>query len=69
MAPTLFSLYVNDVVNLPLSGRLLLYADDIVLFNSNEDMDLLVQMCNSDLQMAANRSNFNKRVVSINCQV
>lgn len=64
LGPTLFTLYVNDVVNLPLNGQILLYADEIVLFNSNINLEALVECCSADLAKITNWSNFNKLVIS-----
>ena len=41
LGPLLFIIYINDVVNLPINLRLMMYADDVVLINSNTDLSAL----------------------------
>ena len=45
LAPTLFLIYVNDILNTTL------YADNTVFMTTAEDIQTLEQLCNTDLQL------------------
>ena len=49
LAPTLFQIYINDLLNLPLSSNSYAYADDTVFVASHSVPSTLVQICNRDL--------------------
>lgn len=50
LGPLLFLIYINDIVNSELKGKILLYADDIALFYSGSylemDNKILHDLCN-----------------------
>ena len=49
LRPLLFIIYINDVVRLSLGSKVIMYADDLVLYNSDYDSDTLNTIANSDL--------------------
>lgn len=52
LSPILFSLYISDIFDIiPPESRILTFADDIYLFSSNENINLLIK----DLQEAINK--------------
>lgn len=46
LGPLLFLLYINDIVNLPLTPDIILYADDTNVFFSGRDLALLERQTN-----------------------
>jgi hypothetical protein len=51
LAATLFIIYINSIFNLPLNGKLFLYADDItIVYKANDRNDLKLRM-EYDLQV------------------
>ena len=49
LAPTLFLIYVNDILNTILSSKSSAYVDDTVFMTKAEDIQTLEQLCNTDL--------------------
>jgi hypothetical protein len=49
MSPLLFSLFINSLTNLKLKGKLILYADDIVLINSHKINDNIQEYVKNDM--------------------
>lgn len=49
LGPQFFQLYIEDIVNLPLYGRIILYADDAVVYAAGKDLDSVVNNMQSDL--------------------
>ena len=49
LGPTLFSLFINDLCNLPFFSTISLYADDTTLHLSGLNLDIISQKVNSDL--------------------
>ena len=49
LGPLLFIIFINDVINLNISSKTILYADDLVIYNNNFDSDSLNQTINNDL--------------------
>lgn len=49
MGPLLFLIYINDMSELKLSGTLLLFADDAVLFYDASPIDELQGLIDDDL--------------------
>ena len=59
LSPLLFNLFLNDIVNLPLKGNLILYADDICVSYINSDKNTLVKSMQTDLDTLSNWFKFN----------
>jgi hypothetical protein len=49
LAPMLFIIYINDIVNIAKLASLVLYADDINMFLTNSDAFVLIQKANTEL--------------------
>ena len=49
LGPLLFIIYINDIVNVEIQSKMLLYADDIVLYYSHANSDHLTSTINTDL--------------------
>lgn len=66
LGPLLFIMYINDIVNIPLTPDIILYADDTNVFFSGPDIDDLMLKANIWLQnlstwLRANRLNLNAK--------
>jgi hypothetical protein len=66
LGPVLFLIYINDIYDIQLNGRILNYADDCVIINEAKNLTLLSQEANRDI------SSFNKwctnNRLQINCK-
>ena len=60
LSPLLFNLFLNDILNLPLTGKIILYADDICVSYINTDTSLLYKNMQQDVLLLDNwfKSNF-----------
>lgn len=70
LGPLLFIIYINDIVNIPLTPDIILYADDTNVFFSGPDIDVLKLQANQWLEnlsswLSANRLNLNAKKLSI----
>jgi len=54
LGPLLFIIFINDLCNLPLFGKIITYADDTVLIYSGKTKILLNEMIKSDLDKIKN---------------
>jgi Reverse transcriptase (RNA-dependent DNA polymerase) len=59
-SPTLFNIFINDIVNLKLKGEIVLYADDICVSYTNTLVDNLKSDMQHDLDVITNWLNFNQ---------
>lgn len=66
LGPILFQLFINDVVNLPLQAKTILYADDAVIFNHGPNLLNLLSDHQSDINVICNWLRFNKLTVNAN---
>ena len=66
LGPTLFLCYINDIKYLNLNCNINLFADDTVLFASNDNLDNLIVKMQEDLNKICNWCTFNKLL--FNCQ-
>ena len=64
LAPTLFLIYINDLLRLPLTSSSYAYVDDTVFLASHWDPDTLEHVCNSDLERIHRWSCDNKMTIS-----
>lgn len=46
LGPLLFLLYINDIVNVPLTADIILYADDTNVFFSGQDISSIEKQAN-----------------------
>ncbi len=61
LGPLLFIIiYLNDINQLPLKGRIQLYADDAAIFYENSNQESLYQDITSDLELLSNWFSKNK---------
>ena len=60
LAPTLFLLFINDLLKLPTISRSFAYADDTVFVTSDDDVKALESNCKDDLQLIDNWCKSNK---------
>lgn len=49
LGPTLFDLFINDITNLKLESNILLYADDIVIYVSGNQLSTVLTKLQSDI--------------------
>ena len=52
LGPILFSIYINDLPNCLLQSKILRYADDAVLFQSNSKVGGISSVFNKDLNQS-----------------
>lgn len=64
LGPTLFNFYVNDLATLPLYSKLLIYADDVVLYISGDSLNDILDIMQSDINKIHLWSIKNKLCVS-----
>lgn len=64
LGPLLFLIYVNDLPNLQLDSHILMYADDVVLFNSGPNLNDIVGTMQKDVSLIANWSNYNRLTIN-----
>lgn len=65
LGPTLFNIYINDVMTLPLSSKMLLYADDIVIYSSSLSFDEIFAKLQADLTLIYQWSVSNKLTLRV----
>ena len=66
LSPLLFIIYINDLVAHINKCRILLYADDIVIYNSNADSNLLRSEVQTELDLIDSYSTANKLFINSN---
>ena len=66
LGPLLFIIYMNDMTKLSLTGKLLLFADDAVLFHSDTCVNTLYSNVQKDLDSVLNWCSFNKLCINSN---
>ena len=54
LAPSLFLIYVNDILNTTLYSKASAHADDTVFMTKAEDIQTLEQLCNTGLPLIIN---------------
>lgn len=59
-----FQIFTNDVCNLNLNGKLLLYADDAALYNHSTESPFLLKM-QEDIVKLSSWMDFNKLTINI----
>lgn len=64
LGPLMFLVYINDLPNLKLNSKILMYADDAVLLNSSPDLESTSQQLTHDLRLLVNWSNFNRLTIN-----
>lgn len=74
LASLLFIIFVNELSNLPLNSKLLMYADDLLLYVTHSDWNILEILLSSDINLVYSWSccnrlsiNFNKSKLQIFC--
>ena len=60
LGPILFSIYFNDLPNCLLQSKILLYADDAVLFYADSNIGNISTVLNKDLKQLQSWTHFNK---------
>ena len=50
LSPTLFNVFINDIVNLSIYGKLIIYADDICLKYEDINPNIIIKHMESDLK-------------------
>jgi Reverse transcriptase (RNA-dependent DNA polymerase) len=63
-SPILFNCFLNDIVNLPLKGKIILYADDICLSYTNTSLNTLSNDMQHDLNLLTNWFNYNQLTIN-----
>ena len=64
IAPTLFSIFINDLLNLHLFSTVNAYADDTTYVARSHNIYFLERSCNNDLEMVNNWCRLNKMVIN-----
>ena len=64
LGPVLFSVYVNDLLSLNISGRAISYADDTVLFYEEETSNSLKRKIESQLVFLEKWFDYNKLTIN-----
>ena len=65
IGPTLFLIYVNDIVNLNLQSKSLLFADDTVIYYSGKDKEQVKTQILKDLDILTQWCYYNKLSVNV----
>jgi hypothetical protein len=65
LGPLLFIIYINDIVKCSSVLRLLLFADDTTLLNSNKDFNKLINCTNTELTLIADWFKANKLSINV----
>ena len=65
LGPLLFIIFVNDIHLLPLYSKVILFADDITIFNSHKTKRYLQYMIDTDLQLLQSWCNANKLSLNV----
>ena len=65
LGPLFFLIYINDIVKLPLKSKLILYADDLVLYNEDSDISRLKDTLEEDLKLLNEWFKANKLLINI----
>ena len=60
LGPILFSIYINDLPNCLLQSKILLYADDTVLFHADSNIGNISTVLNKDLKLLQSWTHLNK---------
>lgn len=61
----LFLLYINDIVNIEIKGKISLFADDTLLVVKNKNIETAISDANSDLDKIYNWMNENKLMLNV----
>lgn len=64
LGPILFTIYVNDLFNLPCEGKIIAFADDTAIIYQDKTWDNLKQKVENDLQLIKNW--FDHKLLTIN---
>lgn len=64
IGPILFNIFINDLFNIPLKGKLQCYADDAVLKYRAKDLETLQSMMQHDLQLLPSWFSANKMQIN-----
>lgn len=64
LGPLMFLMYINDLPNLKLVSKVILYADDVVLLTSGPNLLDTVENLRHDLSLLSNWSNYNRLTVN-----
>lgn len=65
LRPPVFQLYINDIVNLPLNGCIILYADDAVVYTTGTDPKAVIKDLQHDLDLISLWMRYNKLAINI----
>ena len=64
LGPLFFLIYINDVVNLKLNSKCLLYADDLILYTSGTNQKTLEYQMNNDLNVLSHHTVSHKSCIN-----
>lgn len=64
LGPLLFIAYINDLPNLQLKSHVLMYADDVAIFNSSSNIDNVLSNLSHDMSLISYWSNYNRLSVN-----
>ena len=66
LAPTMFLVFINDLLKLPLHSLSYAYADDTVFVSHSHSIATLETLCNRDMEMISHWCKFNRMVINTN---
>lgn len=64
LGPLMFLLFINDMPNLPLQSEIIMYADDVAIYNSGPSLDSVLNILRVDMALIHNWSNFNRLTIN-----
>ena len=65
LAPLLFNIYINDLVNTLNELDIILFADDSCLYSSHQNLNILIDTINNELSIVQNWLNTNKLTLNL----
>ena len=64
LGPLLFSIFINDITNIIEHCKIILYADDILIYTSHNNIEHLQHLLNLELRNISDYSNKNDLFIS-----
>lgn len=65
LGPQMFLLFINDMLNLPLKSKIIMYADDVAIYNSGPSLEVTLNtLCSDTCLFIINWSNYNRLTIN-----
>lgn len=65
LRPIFFQIYINDIVNLPLSSRIVLYTDDAVLYVQGPDPQVIIEQLQRYVDLTVHWMEYSRLTINI----